>query len=235
MGGHWDRSWADTGIGDGRTLGWVDPRSSDGRVPPRLLGESRAGDRRVGGRREADPQQCRNARGVAARGGGRAGQTPDARLRLRLPWAAGRWLVQRMSLRAPHPPVPSALRSTRTKRARRRSTQDPARYREGGGAGLGGLGGARPVWQHFPALSPLPRSSSTPMPASRGRNGRSGTTSPTPRPGSSHTPSPSESSGAGRDSGGARTRGTQREGSAGTRSLPVPGMSGAGSQPGLQE
>uniref|UniRef100_A0A8C3QFA9 Beta/gamma crystallin 'Greek key' domain-containing protein n=1 Tax=Cyanoderma ruficeps TaxID=181631 RepID=A0A8C3QFA9_9PASS len=109
-----------------------------------------------------------------------------------------------MSLRAPHPPVPSALHSRRIRRACRRSTRDLARYREGGGAGPGGRGKG-PCGSTFPSVSPLPRSSSTPMPASRGRNGTSGTTSPTPRPGSSHTPSPSESSEAGRDSGGART------------------------------
>lgn len=103
-----------------------------------------AGDRRVpGAGGEADPQQCRNARGVAARGGGRDWQTPDARLRLRLPWAAERWLVRLMSLRGPHTPIPSGVHSRKTRRASRRSTRDPARYRERGGAGLGWLAGAR--------------------------------------------------------------------------------------------
>lgn len=93
---------------------------------------------------EADPQQCRNARGVAARGGGRDQQTPDARLRLPLLWAAGRWPVQLMSLRAPHAlPVPLGVHSRRTRRALRRSTRDPARYGERGGSGLGWLAGAR--------------------------------------------------------------------------------------------
>lgn len=71
---------------------------------------------------EADPQQCRNARGVAARGGGRDWQTPDARLLLQLLWATGRWPVQPMSVCAPHEPVPSGVHRRRTRKASRRST-----------------------------------------------------------------------------------------------------------------
>lgn len=90
--------------------------------------------------------KCRNAQGVAARGGGRVWQTPDVRLQLQPPWVAVRWLLQPMSLCAPHAPVPLALHSRRTRRAWRRSTPDLARYRERGGAGLDGEGMVGVVW-----------------------------------------------------------------------------------------
>ena len=180
---------------------WASTRVGDRRVPGQVMGgchhECWEGPGAGG---EAEPQQCRNARGVAARGSGRVWQTPDARLRrqLRLPRAAGRWLVQLMSLCAPHAPVPLGVCSRRTRRASRRSTRDLARYR----VGLGWLGhGAMrcgAVRQHLFTLSPLPRSSSSPRLASQARNGRFGAISPTPRPGSSRKPSPSGSSEAGR-------------------------------------
>uniref|UniRef100_A0A8C3KNC9 Crystallin beta-gamma domain containing 2 n=1 Tax=Calidris pygmaea TaxID=425635 RepID=A0A8C3KNC9_9CHAR len=103
--------------------------ASDGRVEGgSLLG--------VGAEEKAKPV-CRNARGVAARGGGRDWQTPDVRLCLRLPCTVRRWLVPPMSLHAPNTPVPLDVHSRRTRRASRRSTRDLARYGERGGAGLG--------------------------------------------------------------------------------------------------
>uniref|UniRef100_A0A8B9IRJ1 Beta/gamma crystallin 'Greek key' domain-containing protein n=1 Tax=Amazona collaria TaxID=241587 RepID=A0A8B9IRJ1_9PSIT len=90
--------------------------------------------------------KCRNARGVAARGGGRVWQTPDVRLLLQPPWAVARWLVQPTSVRAPHAPVPLVLHSRRTRRAWRRSTRDLARYRQCGGDGLDGEGTVGAVW-----------------------------------------------------------------------------------------